>query len=421
MTRPARLNTTRRSIHFAVLMIITAALPAAARAAPPSHTEQELVRAYLSSGAVRAGEDAAQAEQRAAAVTAPYLRPPELNLRREQSLGDDTAFSTTVAGIGLSLELSGRHGLSKDAAALDARALAHRTEVQRRMAVCGLRRLSLKARAVQEAVAILAAWHIRQEGLAKDLAQMVKAGERAPFDLARLRLQVQQHARDLARRRGQLAGILAEVSALTGLTVTGVKAPELHSGTAPDSIPSAGIRALKVAAQAEALRQKAAGRRRIPELGLYGAYRLDQAPGADAGHGYEAGLTLTLPITDIGRVDGARAEARARSLRARVRGLESRRQARLAALAARGQGLRATLAAESQDLKSLDKAAVRRYLTGEGPLSALLDTLGALEQAALQQAALRAELYTVVLEMSCTRGKFDDPAMEKMVANKERP
>ena len=195
MYSPIPLTTTQCSTKTPALVLALAllALPSPALA----QTEADLIRAYLSSASVQQQVSASRAEQAAAALTEPYLSHPELNLRREQSFGD-TAFAATVAGLSVSLEINGRHGLNQQAAALDARAQAHRLEARRRAVVCRLRLLMSQTRARSQTVALMRAGHKRLQALAGDLARLVKAGERAPLDLDRLKLQLEHRALTLA-------------------------------------------------------------------------------------------------------------------------------------------------------------------------------------------------------------------------------
>jgi outer membrane protein TolC len=418
MNAPAHKPTTPRSTVGLVawLVLIALASPSAAQAQAQAtpHAELDLVRAYLSGAPQHQRDAAARGQRRAAAVTAPYLAHPELGLRREQSFGD-TAASTTVAGLSLSLALDGRHGLNQQAASLDAQAVAHRHEAWRRATVCQLRRLVGKALARQEAVGLLAREQKLLLALGRDLEKLVKAGERAPYDLNRLRLHQETKQLRLAAGRARLRAEMAQLSALTGLSVERLKPP---TGAAPAEVPpppTATVRALKIEARAQTLRKDAADRRWIPSLGLYGAYRLDQAPGLDAGHGYEAGLNVSLPFTDAGRVERARAEARRGQALAEAASHQSRRGARLRALRTRSAGLRQALKGWHLDLSQMAQSSTRQYLSGEGSMAALIDTQGALWRAELQRAALRGELRATELETACVRGTFDDPAMEKMV------
>lgn len=423
MNAPAHKPTTPRStFSLAAWLVLTSlASPSAAQAqaqaqAPPApHAELDLVRSYLSGAPQRQRDAAARSQRRAAAITAPYLSHPELGLRREQSFGD-TAASTTVAGLSLTLALDGRHGLNQQAASLDAQAVAHRHEARRRATVCQLRRLVGQALARQEAVGLLAREQKLLHALGRDLERLVKAGERAPYDLDRLRLHQAAKELRLAAEGARLRAEMAQLSALTGLAVERIKPPTM---TAPEEVPrpppTATVRALKMEARAQILRKDAAGRRWIPSLGLYGAYRLDQAPGLDAGHGYEAGLNVSLPFTNAGRVERAQAEARRVQALAEAASHQSRLGARLRGLRMRTAGLGQALKGWRINLSRMAQSSTRQYLSGEGSMAALIDTQGALWRAELQRAALRAELRATELETACVRGTFDEPAMEKMV------
>ncbi len=408
MSPPASLSTTICSSAVALVTLLV--WPAAAGGEAVVHSEVDLVRAYVSKAPARTRQKARQGRQRAAALVPPYLRHPELSVRREETFGG-VEFSTTVLGLSLNLEVGGRHGLRQQAARLDARALGHQHAASRREAICGLRRLAHQAHAEQDAVGILAGAHKLLLGVIVKVLRLVKAGERAPFEAERLRLQLEEHGRRLAVRRARLAGLLAQLSVTTGLDVRAVgltpTAPARPAATTPAA------RALEVGAEAAGLRLRAATRRWIPDLGLYAAYRLELAPGVDAGHGYEAGLTLSLPLTDAGRVGAGRARARRLALRSRLVDLQARRRARLAALAARVDALRAN-PRRGPDLAALSKAATRRYLAGVSPLSALLSARGAMERVYLQRAGQRAALSRMALEAACTRGKFDEAVMEKL-------
>lgn len=400
MARPAAEGTTKCSRSILIwLALLLAAGPARAGAV----SEAELVRAFRAARPQQAAAVAARSQRRAAALTAPYLPHPELTLRREQSLSADTEFSSTVAGLGLTLEIGGRHKLRKQAARLDARSLGYRWRARRLDSECHLRGLARQAHAAEQAVTIMAVSQRRLEGLARDLGRLVQAGERAAFDLQRLRLQVQTHGRLLAMGRARLTGVLAHLGALTGLEVTGVQLDSAPRPPSTSAVPHA-VQALRVQAKAEQRRAAALSRRWVPDLGLYGAYRLDTAAAGDPGHGYEVGLTLNLPLTDTGHARRARLKASRQELLARALGEQRRRRALAAALTARSAELNRVLGRASVDQKKLGRDAARRYLKGVSPLSGLLDTLRGLEEAALQRAGVEAALRNLDLQAACARG-----------------
>ena len=402
MARPATRGTTKCSSLFLVCLATALLIAGSARAEVLS--EAELVRAFWAASPQQAAISAARQRRKAAATVAPYLPHPELVLRREQSLGAATEFSTTVAGLELTLEIGGRHGLHQRAARLDAEALGSRWRAHQVTTACGLRGLAREAHALARVVAILSANQRRLEGLALNLKRLVEAGELAAFDLTRLQLQVQIHGQTLAARRARLAGLQAHLSALCGRKITGIRLAAPPSSPSP-AVPHE-VQALRLQARAEQQRAAALARRWVPDLGLYGAYRADTAPKGDPGHGYEVGLTLNLPLTDSHSARRARTEAHRRQLLALATAKQARRRAVLARLAARSGELKKALQHKGVDPQRLERAAAARYLKGVSPLSGLLDTLQGLEQAALQRAKARAALGRMSLEAACARGSM---------------
>ncbi len=399
MARPAPRATTSCSSIFLFVTLLLGGGAAQAEVV----TEARLVKAFRSAAPQKAAAAAARRVREAAAQTEPYLRHPDLVLRREQSLSSATEFSTTVAGLGVTLEIGGRHGLRRRAARLEAEALASGWRARQGDSECSLRVLATQANAAQQEEAILAANRRHLQGLVKDLSRLVDAGERAAFDLSRLKLQLQNHGARLAAQRARLAAALARLGALTGLQVTGVALDPLPRSQA--GVPHA-VQALRARARAQQERIAALSRRWVPDLGLYGAYRADTAPGADVGHGYEIGLTLNLPLTDTGRARRQRAAARRHELLARAHQEQARRRALLAGLAARTAALSRSLSQAGVDREKLGRDATRRYLKGVSPLSGLLDTLRGLEQAALHRARSRAALRAAALRAACARGDY---------------
>ena len=408
MRRGAAASTTTRSWRMRSALILAVVAAGGGDALARTVSEQELVNAFVRTAPERSVAAAARERQRAAETTRPYLPKPELLLRQEQSFGA-TAFTTTVGGLSLSVEIGGRHGLRKRAAALDAEAVSLQREGEVVETVCDLRRTIQAAHTEQRIVALLTASQRELERLPKNLKRLVSAGERAQFDLDRMALLVYGHGQTLARHRARLKGMLAELSSLTGIALTAVRldpsAPSAISAAASDT-PS--LRALRAQAEAEAQRIAEAKRRWIPNLDLYGAYRLDRAAGA-TGHGYELGLSLSLPFTSPARVTRASAEARRRELLARAARDQARRAARLASLQGRAEELQRTLKRDAGNPEKLHRDATRRYLTGVAPLSELVDTIRAVNEAALARVRAESQLRSIDLEAKCLqgRGAFD--------------
>jgi outer membrane protein TolC len=376
-------------------------------------SEAELIQAFLRTAPERASGRAARARLRAARTTRPYLPKPDLLLRQEQSFGS-TEFSTSVAGLSLSLEIGGRYGLRERAATLDAKAAVLLRQAEVVETVCDLRRRVRAAHAQQKIVALLSASLKQLERLPRNLKHLVAAGERARFDLDRMALLVHSHGQTLASHRARLAGMLAEISSLTGISVTAVRlGAAARSPAVASATTTAPVRALRTGAEAEEQRITEAGRRWVPDLDLYGAYRLDRAAG-ETGHGYELGLTLSLPLTASGRKARVAAEARRRSLLARAARRQALHAGQLASLQGRAEELRRALKSDGGDPEKLYRDATRRYLTGVGPLSELVDTIRAVNEAALGRARTEAALRSLTLEAECLRGAFEDDRITRL-------
>ena len=418
MTRGAAPNTTTRSWQMPASLIWAAFVCHGAIAQARTVTEAELVQAFLRTAPVRDRTAAARARARAAGATRPYLPKPDLLLRQEQSLGP-TEFSTTVAGLGLSLEIAGRHGLLKRAASLDAQAAVLQRQAEVVETVCGLRRIAHAAHAEQAIVALLSASQRELERLPRNLKKLVSAGERAQFDLDRLVFLVRSHGRTLSRHRARLQGLVAELSSLTGLAVSAVRLGPIEPPADADAAGvTASIRALRTRAAAETKREAEARRRWVPNIDLYGAYRLDRAAG-QTGHGYELGLTLSLPLTAPGRVERVAAEARRRWLLATATRQQAVRSARLASLRGQSKGLRDAVKRDAKEpdaqaAAKLHRDATRRYLTGVAPLSELLDTIRAVNEAALQRARAESDLRSIALEAACLSDRLPDEKTKRL-------
>lgn len=421
MKRGAAPLTTPRSMTTAVLFGLLTLILNMELVHARTVAEEELVLAFLGTGSAKAIAAAARARHRAAGLTEPYLPKPDLLLRREQSFGSATEFSTTVAGLSVSLEIGGRHALRKRAASLDAKALEFERRAEVVETLCGLRRKIQAAYATQQTVALLSASQQPLVRLAKNLNRLVTAGERSRFDYDRVLLLVRTHHRTLVKHQARLSGLLAELSSLSGLAVTEVSLGSASPRTTSDkTVTPDFLRALRLQARAEKIREVEARRSWIPNLEPYGAYRLDQGGGGSRGHGYEVGLTLNLPVPSHGRVAQAAAESRQKTLLAQATRQQAIRAARLASLASSAKELNRSIADNAGDPAKLVQDATRRYLTGVGPLAELLDATRAAEEAALQQASAKSALRSIALETACLRGVFDNKRLNRL-AKEESP
>jgi outer membrane protein TolC len=409
-----------RSRQGTLRLAIVSGLALAALASPTSAervSEQRLTRDYLKRRPLLELAAAVRARARAETLIPPYLQNPGLSLRREQAFGDGVAFSTTIAGLSLRFEIAGRHGLRGRGAA--SRAEARRAEQAAELldGVCELRRLALASAEIEERVRIGRSAQARLEALARDLAALVRSGERAAFEHRQLALSASAHLRGLRKDEARLAALNAELSAWTGIAVSGVEGGGLPALPALDGLLLASrqhplLRALALHAQAAEVRVQIARRAWVPELELFGAYRRDEV-GAASGHGYEAGLGLTLPLSDRGQRDRAVAGAEQQHLRARLGVAEERFAARIRALHREGAQLASTLAKE--DLRALETfrdEAVRRYRAGIAGLPSLLEALRSVEAEELARAETGAQLRAIHLALACQAGRLPEAALD---------
>jgi outer membrane protein TolC len=403
---------------MACAVLLTASLPAAAA---PLESEAGLVERFLAHGPQRAL--AAAAQGRAAALTeiGPAVANPTVDVRREQSFGAGTEFSTTIVGGTIDLEIGGRYGLRREAGRLQAEAVQAETRAMLVDAVCGLRRQALAARVAGEESAVAAAWHERITGLESELARLVQGGEKAPFDLRLFRMRLAAHDRTLQQARARADAAQAALGAWIGEDVPAPVAAEPATPPAPDVLVAQAIeshpalQALQLQARAAEVDEVRAGRWWVPDLGLYGAWRGDTAGGSDLGNGFEAGVAVAVPLFDTGGPE--RAAARAEALRARADLARAERDLRadFAGLHAELTRLGAMTAPPASDEPSLLEMAVRRYRAGEAPLGDLLDTLEALEADEIARLQTADRVRGLRLALACRAGRFAEPDIAALV------
>jgi len=423
LSPPARLCPTGRSrftpaSHLWQALVVAALLSSARPVSADRVSELTLTQHYLRRGPLQDLATAERARRRAAALIPPYLPNPGLSFRREQSFGAGVAFATTVAGIGLRFEIGGRHGLRRESAAAAAEALRAEQAATRLDGVCELRRLALASAEAEDKARISRTAQTRLDQLVSDLAALVHAGERAAFELRQLRLSASAHRRGLRRDEARLAAVNAELSAWTGLTVSGV------SPTTPATVPELEallrssrrhplLRALELHARLAQVHVRLARRGWVPDVELFGSYRRDEAGGGASGHGYEAGLGLTVPISDWGQRDGAVARAEGALSRAQLGLAAQRLAARIRALHREGAQLSRALDKEDpRELRTFHEEAVRRYRAGIAGLSALLEALRTVESEELARAKTAWQLRAIHLALACQAGRLPEATLD---------
>ena len=394
---------------------------------PTSATsELALIEGFLVQPAVAEAITAGREHAAAAGTAEPWSLEPSLELRHERSYGAATAFSTTAIGGGLGLDVSGRQHLRQRAADHRAEGAWADAASAHRARLCGFRGGVLDAAWAQRRRHVLEHRHELLSGLLDTVAGLVDAGEVSSHDRDRFELQLQTHAHELERVLADEAAAEAVVTHWTGVMPgwielleppTLLPLDELLDGTASVH-PS--LEAARARADAAELEARAARRASVPGLDLYGAYRVDAAPGVSSGSGFEAGLSVDLPWPGEGRADAATAEAERASEVAEEARLRTEIKARMEGAYARAAGDLGDPGAHGVDLDRLWDASWGRYQAGEASITELVDSLMGIEQQELSTIDRSFERRHAALELACTSCRFFEEEVERLLQEVER-
>lgn len=417
----------RRPLWPTTLCSILALTGIAGRAAAQDGPldDAALVRRWLERPTVAARARALDAAVDATRTVPSALPTPRLALRREQAFGDDAGFTTTVAGLEADFDLSGRSDLLR-AAGVERAAIA-RAELDAALVegVCRVRRRAIEVEAADAVAAVRSAAQAELEALAAEVRRLVEGRERAAHDADRVALRVELHAQSTRDARVDAAAARAALSALVG-PVAGPVAPDPQAPADRDAWTTQaveqqpGLRALRRGVEAAKADARVADRWWVPGVGVYGAFRRDTAVEGEAAHGYEAGLTVDLPLVDRGAPARAEAAAAQQQLAAALLEEEARLRGALEAAGAALDALDAAPVASSVDPAATVEGARRRYRGGVAPLAELLDTLDAVEARAEATVAQRARRQQLRLRLACLAGAFPEPALTALVEEVSR-
>lgn len=411
------------SIFITVCTICTSLLllifVGGASAAQTVVDEAALLGRLMAHGVVAATHRVAHAERVAARTVPSALPTPRLALRREASFGDNIGFVTTVLGLEADLDISGRPQIVREvgARAVEASRLSRAAALVD--AACRLRVEALDVRAADERVAVLDASHAELVVLGTEVNRLVEGRERAAFDAERVALRVRRHHRELAvaraRRDAAQAVLTAWIGPLDGPISVDPATPPREAGWLERAVEHSPHLAVLRAQMGRIEVERTLGERWwVPGIGVYGAWRHDAPTGSDAGHGYEAGLTVDLPIEDRGAPTRAQADAARERIAAELLRVETRLRVRLVGLAAELTGLEALPEPPSSATHFTDRAK-RRYRGGVGPLAELFETLDFMEADALARVERAAHLRSLRLAMACAAGRFAEPELQTLL------
>jgi hypothetical protein len=185
------------------------------------------------------------------------------------------------------------------------------------------------------------------------------------------------------------------------------------------------LAAARIVEQAMLAEENLADRNWIPDLGVYGAYRIDTAETVQQQmHGYEFGLTMALPLFRKG--DPERSRARASTAVSRLSSMRKWQSIRLRIIAAHAAASsRAHLLAEFSSQRSIDKSdfweeAVRACKEGVVVLGELVEMLQAHEARAQAQARIRFEAREALLTTYCAAGVFPEQEINDLLPGVEK-
>jgi hypothetical protein len=413
-------------IASAIILLIT--LSAAPVDAQESAPEQILIESFLGqSGQAQLGV-VARIQADADLSVRPYMDNPVLMFRQEQGIGPGSGFSTSVFGGEFTFDVAGKHNLRKESARV--RSGLHRLVVRQQLLLgtCAVREVVLEYELLEARLAISRRFETRYEWLVEMVTSLAKGLEKSRFDVGRTTWRLEVFQERIAELLVERSARMGEISAMVGCLVP----DSLHS-MLPDSLPDLAelliqsrsnhpvLSAATVNENTKIVEEKLADRTWIPDLGVYGAYRIDSLDtGKQPLHGYEFGLTIALPVFQKG--EDERSQARAATAAARLSLMREWQAIRVRITASHAKALsRLNLLSElsshsdAQDSEIWD-AAVRAYKEDVVVLGELVEMLQIEEARALSRARIRFEARQAVLATYCAAGFFPEQEINYLIS-----
>ncbi len=369
-------------------VVLVALLVGEAQAVEPTATDPVTVEQAVKQAVARptlAAMLAAEAAVEDAEGAVRALWPnPELSYEREQIVGGAHDGAEDAIVISQSLELSGRRGLRADAATRRGDAARLEGEATLRRTAIAARRRFWEVIYQQARHEVATAWLGRLEAAQAIVLARLDAGEGSAYDGLRMAREVRMARTELGLSAVDREGAWLELLALTGPLsappqwprVLGTLVPEEAGQRTAAASVRPDLRAWTKRAEAAELEAEAASRGWVPEVGLSAGWKTVGA-GGTRGHGFAAGISLSIPLFDHGQGDEAQAratQARANAIRellaedARRRERPAEERARRLATLARQVRAETELAA-----RALEATAHAGWLAGELDLLELLD------------------------------------------------
>lgn len=371
------------------------------------------VRRVCLAGANDAVARAKRAQGDAAVSAAEVLPNPSLVASHLRSLSGVTDRETSV-GFSVPLGVGGRRWILQDAARARSRQSSFEATAGLFDAAVSFREAYVSAVVAQARVDVLAKNQLDLDALTQALQQLRKSGEAAGYDQLRQSTASRLHRQALEAARATAAAARVRLRGWVDYDVTlprdAIANLASSQGNARARAESAEVQGLEAQATADELEARAARRRVVPDVVLFGGYRT-VSTGDATGQGLA--LSLDVPITwfDHGQGEAARASADAQLARASAERL--RRQLKAAALASRASLalLEASLPearAASRDAAAVREKAAQLYAAGEASITELLEAYRVAEEAQLAELTLTEQVaLTRLQEMRASGSMFD--------------
>ena len=360
--------------------------------------------------AIRSGIELARAD----VLAASRWPNPRLYVGREAVSG----VSETITTVLQPLPITGQRRFEMQAASALVDATSFRADDAMRRARADVRLAYADLVAAQARERELTAARDRLQELAGILTMRVREGDAAGFDRLRAEREVLDldadrvmAAADRARAQGRLAGFFATaidpallVAEDRVITVRDV--PPLDVLVEQAEKTRGELLALDREIESARLAERAADRRRVPEPEIMGGTKTSNFAGGDVGS--VLSVQAVLPLFDRGRVERARAQARASQASARIEALRLSYRGDIAAW--RGAALerraaadryRASAVASASDVERIARVS---YESGERGILELLDAYRTSASARVRQAALDASAREAEIELEFVSG-----------------
>lgn len=370
----------------------------------------------------------ARAEQRlgAAQVDAARVLPnPTLSVSHQRGLTGPTD-RETIVGLSVPLGIGGKRSILQDAARareMQARADARTTMFEGAVA---FREAYLVAVADASRLRAAEAQQAALERLSDLVRRLKQGGETAGYDLLRQETQTKLHAQSVGLLRARADGSRRRLAAWLGRDValpTEGLSMLPASDLRVDALASAAhprLESLRASAKASALEAGAARRSWVPELELFGGYRLTDL-GDAAGHGISLGLSAPLTLFDRGQGAAGRLDAETTLARSMADAL-AREQAALSSAARAELALLLPHVAEAHQLvEATDQVKLRAeqlYAAGEGSITELLEAYRSAEEARFRAIEVDEQVAGVRLALNRAHGSFFDASLDRQCGAK---